>query len=243
MTMNYAKALPCAVALIVTSGCETQYPYCEETVTVLDSLDSETPAGVTVGEIFAMVEGQRSTALNYVGPEGDGVHVQIEPGGEGSTELSLALTRDADGELRWIDAQEVYPTGPGPLAELAVSCPDRLEIDAQLEFESADGVFAELFDVTIGVDMDEGQGELGVARIRESFDPAELMGALEVVSIDPPNPESVDYELQIDYPVTEWAVEEGGSLGQPRGSVGGGAQYRSGNAVIYGVFQIATFGD
>jgi hypothetical protein len=248
MTMNYGKAsLSCAVALIVISGCETQFPYCEETVTVLDSLDSPTPAGVTAGEIFASIEGQRSAELNYVEPGGGAVHVEIEPGGEGSTELILALTRHADGQLRWIDAQEVYPTGPGPIAEIAVHCPDRLELDAQLEFESADGVFAELLDVTVEVEVDEGTGELGVARIREAFDPASLAGAFEVVSIDPANPDSVDYELEVHYPVAEWAVEEGGALGQPRGSVGGGAQYTSGNGanatVSYGIFHIATFGN
>jgi hypothetical protein len=46
--------------------------------------------------------------------------------------------------------------------------------------------------------------------------------------------------------VAEWAVEEGGELGQPRGMVGGGAQYTSGKGsdatVSYGIFHIATFG-
>jgi hypothetical protein len=250
--MNYAKYSIChAVALVLTSGCETHYPHCEESVTVLESLDTPTPAGVSAGEILALIEGQRSAELRYAEPGGGSVHVEIEPGGEGSTALSLALSRRADGELRWIDAHEVYPTGPGPVAEIAVYCPDRLEIDAQLEFETADGVFAELFEVVVGVDMDDELGgiggELGVARIHERFDPAGLMGALEVISIDPPNPDAVDYELEIHYPVAEWAVAEGGELGQPRGMVGGGAQYTSGkgnNATVsYGTFRIGTFGD
>lgn len=249
--MNYAKLLlSCGAALVLSSGCETQYPYCEETVTVLDSLDTPTPAGVTAGELFEIIEGERSANFEYTEPGGGSVHVDIEPGGVGSTALTLALSRHANAELRWIDAEEVEPSGPGPVAEIAVYCPDRIEIDAQLEFETADGVFAELFDVVVGIDVDEVEGtggELGVARIEERFDPAGLMGALEVISIDPPNPDSVDYELEIHYPVAEWAVEEGGQLGQPRGMVGGGAQYTSGKGkdayVSYGIFHIGTFGD
>lgn len=234
---------------MLSSGCETHYPHCEETATVLDSLDSPTPAGVTAREIFALIEGERSAELEYKEPGGGSVHVEIEPGGEGSTALSLGLSRKPNGELRWIDAEEVHPTGPGPVAEIAVYCPDRLEIDAQLELDTADGVFAELFEVVVGVDMDEVEGiggELGVARIHERFDPADLMGALEVISIDPANPDSVDYELEIHYPLAEWAVEDSDAIGQPRGMVGGGAQYTSGKgndaSVSYGMFHIGTFG-
>jgi hypothetical protein len=243
--LNYAKCLSsCGVALVLSSGCETQYPYCEETVTVLESLDSPTPAGVTAAEIFEVIEGERSADFEYTEPGGGGVHVEIEPGGEGSTALTLALSRLQAGEVRWVDAEEVYPTGPGPVAEIAVYCPDRLEIDAQLELDTADGVFAEIFDVVVGVELDEfgTGGELGVAVIREDFDPSGLMGALEVISIEPANPDSVDYQLEIHYPLEEWAVEEGGAVGQPRGMVGGGAQYTSGEYVSYGVFHIGTFG-
>lgn len=255
--MNYFKPLlswmPYAGVLMLAAGCETQYPYCEETVTVLESLESPTPAGVTAGEILRVIEGERSSELLYTKAGGGAVHVEIEPGGEGSTGLTLALTREHAGELRWIDAEEVYPTGPGPVAEIAIDCPDRIEIDATLSFASADGVFAELFEVIVAVDVRESYatdpdigGELGVARILESFDPMALMGAFTVVSIDPPNPDTVDYELEIHYPLTEDAIADGGEIGQPRGSVGGGAQYTSGKGrdatVSYGSFSIATFG-
>lgn len=172
--MNYKICLSaCGVALLLSSGCKTQYPYCQETVTVLDSLDTPTPAGVTAGEIFDIIAGERSAELEYTQPGGGAVHVEIEPGGEGSTLLTL-LSRQAHGEVRWVDAQEVYPTGPGPVAEIGVHCPNRIEIDAQLEFDSEDGVFAELFDVVVSVDMDEFEysGELGLARIHEPFDPS-----------------------------------------------------------------------
>jgi len=245
----FRSFVPLAAALVLTGGCETQYPHCEETVTVLDSLDSPTPAGVTAREVFELVEGQRETELLYSEPGGGSIHVDIEPGGEGSTALSLAVSRHKSGELRWIDSKEVEPTGPGPIAEIAVDCPDRIEIDAQLSFATADGVFAELFDVVIAAEIDEFNevtGPLGLARIRQVFDPAELMGALAVVSIDPPSPDHVDYELEIHYPLTEHAAEDGGEIGEPRGYVGGGAQYTSGKgrdaAVSYGIFHIGTFG-
>lgn len=243
--MNYAKYLSsCGVVLALSSGCETQTPYCEETVTVLESLDSPTPAGATPNEIFALIEGERSADFEYTEPNGDAMHVEIEPGGEGSTALTLALSRAANGEVRWVDAEEVYPTGPGPVAEIAVYCPDRLEIDAQLELETADGVFAEIFDVVVGVDMDEfgTGGELGVARIREEFDPSGLMGALEVISIDPQNPDAIGYELEIHYPLEESAVEDGGEVGQPRGTIGGWGEYRTKEYVMFGNFNIGTFG-
>ncbi|MFO7561436.1 MAG: hypothetical protein R6X02_02230 [Enhygromyxa sp.] len=249
--MNYFKPLlswtPCAATLALAGGClPTQYPYCEETVTVLDSLDSPTPAGVTAGEILTLIEGQRSPELTYAEPGGAAVHVEIEPGGEGSTELTLELTREQGGGLRWIDAEEVYPSGPGPTVDLAISCPDRIEIDASLSFSSADGVFAELFEVVVQADV-EPSGTLGSARIRQILDPTELMGAFTVVSIDPPDPDFVDYDLEIDYPLTEEAAQNrNGEVGQPQGAVGGGAQYTKGQgrdaAVTYGNFYIATFG-
>src|SRR5690606_24482696 len=131
--MNYFKPLlswiPCAAALALASGClQSKSPYCEETVTVLDSLDSPTPAGVTAGEVLALIEGERSSELIYKEPGGGAVHVEIEPGGEGSTELTLALTREDGGGLRWIDAEEVEPSGPGPTLDIAIDCPDRIEI-------------------------------------------------------------------------------------------------------------------
>lgn len=239
------SCIPCAAVLALVGGCETQYPYCEETVTVLDSLDSPTPAGVTAGEVLAVIEGERHMQLEYREPGGGAAHVEIDPGGEGSTELHIELSRQQDGALRWIDAQEVYPTGPGPVAEIAVHCPDRIEIDATLGFATVDGVFAELLDVTVQADIDEYNevtGPLGVARIRRAFDPDELMGAFEVVSIDPPDPDFVDYELDLQYPLTEHVVEDGGEVGVPRGYVGGGAQYTSGQSVAYGSFYIGTFG-
>lgn len=240
---------PCVGALILSTACvQSRSPYCEESVTVLESLDTPSPAGPTAAEIFAVVEGQRMTELEYVPDESDAVFVDIEPGGEGSTSLVLELTREAAGELRFVDAEVVYP--PGPTNEIAVDCPDRIEIDAKLGFSSGDGVFAELFDVVVAADVEqpggESGGELGVARIRREFDPAGLMGALEVLSIDPPNPDAVDYALEVHYPLTETAAGEDGEIGQPRGYVGGGAQYSSGKGkdatVTYGVFHIATFG-
>jgi hypothetical protein len=248
--MNHTNVLPaaCLGVLLSTSAClPTQYPYCEETVTVLDSLDSPTPAGVTAGELLALVEGQRTAEFAYAEAGGEAVHVSIEPGGAGSTELTLDLSRPANGALRWIDSVEVDPTGPGPTADIAVHCPNRLELDAELSFATADGVFAELFDVTVAAEIDGGGsgGELRVARIVRAFDPAALMGALTVVSIDPPNPDSVDYSLEIHYPLTESAAE-GGEIGEPRGFVGGGAQHTHGTgknaAVSYGSFTIGRFG-
>ena len=110
-------------------------------------------------------------------------------------------------------------------------------------------MFAELFEVVVQAEIDEYNettGPLSVARIRQAFDPGALLGAFAVVSIDPPNPDSVDYEIEIHYPLAEHAVEDGGAIGVPRGSVGGGAQYTSGQGsdatVSYGMFHIGTFG-
>lgn len=238
---NFSLCLTMTLTAL-TSACDdnVQFPYCEETVTVLGSLDDETPAGVTPAQVLELIEGERVVELQYVEDSDNAVHVEIEPGGSGSTELSLALTHDG-GEVRWIDAEEAPLTGSGPVAAIAIECPDRLEIDARLGFATADGAFTELFDVVIRAEVDY-EGVLGLARITQRFDPEALVGALEILSISPADPVRVDHEIEVHYPL----IGDADEIGEPLGWVGGGAEYRDGKGddgvAGYGMFELGRFG-
>jgi hypothetical protein len=219
-------------------GNDGNFPYCDETIMVIDSLDAALPNGQTAAEVLALVEAEHVLPLEYVQPADDAAVVEIA-GGQGSTELTLSFAR-GEGEVRWIDGEAVYPTGPGPVPAIAIECPSRLEIDGQLGFASADGVFAELFETTVRTELDQ-DGTLGLARITQTFEPDALLGSFEVVSITPADPSHVDYSIDVGWTLADSYVQDNGPIGQPRGTVGGGAEYQDGETVSYGVFTIAEF--
>jgi len=242
MTMTtHPLALTALFALVAAStACDdnnASVPYCEDVETTVLSLDDETPAGITPGEVLGLIEGERQMPLDYADAPAGGVEVSIDPGGEGSTDLTLDL--QPLGEVRWIETEEVYPPG-GIQAAIAVECNDRLEIDAELGFASNDGVFDEIFAVTVRAELDEYAGdELRWATINHAFEPDELDGDFNVVSVTPEDPTRVDYNLDLRYPLG--ADDE--QLGQPRGTIGGGAEYDQGDTAVWGRFVIASFGD
>lgn len=252
MNMNFAKStlIPALTGLVLlTSACDDDYdfPHCEDAVFELEA-DAITPSGHSVAEILAAIEGERETQLSYLGPEADGVIVEISPGGSGTTTLSLELTPVTaskldpnPGALRWIESEAVYPTS-GVVPAIAIECPDRLEIDAQLGFATLDGAFDELVQVTVRAALD-WDGELSHATILHDYEPEELDGDLRVESIEPANPTRVDHSIEISYALTDAAAEaDDVELGAPFGSVGGGAEYRSGDVASYARFVLASFG-
>lgn len=199
---------------------------------MLESPDAVTPTGHTAKQVLDLIEGERSSELEWVEAAGDGVRVEVEPGGSGTTPLSIALAR-GEGEIRWVDSKEVTP--PGPTNEIAVDCRPRIEVDAKLEFETEDGAFAELLDVVVRAEVDY-DNQINSAVIQQEYDPAALMGALEIINVDPPDYEKIYHEIEVVYPLA------GEDAGVPEGRVHGWAQYDQGDAVMIGVFDLARFG-
>lgn len=248
-TSKLSSTFALTLSLFGLAACDDdRMPYCEETVTVLDSLDAQTPAGISAGELLAKIEGEQLLRLDYVpASANEAVQVETSHHDAGSTELMIALEH-AGGELRWIEAEERTPPGRGPVPAIAISCPDRIELDAELSFETEDGAFAELFEVVVSASVDEwgewGEaGEFNLARITQALVPSALEGALEILSITPGDPTRVDYSLNLDYPLTQAAAGEAGAVGVPTGGVGGGAEYQMGKGkdgvVMYGMFELA----
>ncbi|MBX2802576.1 MAG: hypothetical protein KTR31_33155 [Myxococcales bacterium] len=65
------------------------------------------------------------------------------------TELTVDVTHDT-GAVEWVDYEVVYPdNGDTVLSEPALDCGDQVEIEIELGFSTADGAFAEVFDVRL----------------------------------------------------------------------------------------------
>lgn len=244
MTMTCSKLGPIVSIALLTaslSGClGGSSPYCEESITILESADSPTPADKSAADVLAVIEGAHVSELAWTEQAGDGVQVEVTPGGSGVTPLTLSIDYEG-GEVRWVDSVLVEP--PGPTNEIYVECLPRLEIDAKLGFASEDGAFAELFDVVISSEANYS-GELHWASVLRVFDPAALMGMLEIVSVEPEDPDEIEYQIDFAIPLDEETDLE---PGVPRGRVDGFAVYdghgpASAGTVAVGVLQLAEFG-
>ena len=226
--------------LLLATACQTvemlpyAEPICEETVTVLASVNDPAPTGYAVADFIDLVGGPRLTELEYLGPpEGDRVYVEIQRD-DPSTALTLELTPDL-AELRWVATELVYPPGSDPDHE--IPCDSRFEFAASLSVSTADGVLAELLEATISafVDDDGAPAILGVPIV---IDPDALTGSFEVIALEPADPVEVFHELWVEYPLTS----SQGDVGQPRGYLGGLAVYDLGRYLALGVFHIGVFG-
>jgi hypothetical protein len=244
MTMTCSKLHPLVSTALLTAsltGClGGSSPYCEESITILESADSPTPADKTAAEILAVIEGTHASELEWTEQVGDGVRVEVTPGGSGTTPLTLTLDYEG-GEVRWVDSKRVEP--PGPTNEIYVECLPRLEIDATLGFTSEDGAFAELFDVVVTAEADYG-GELHWASVLQVFDPVALMGMLEITSVEPADPDEIEYHVDFGIPLDDQTDLE---PGVPRGYVDGFAVYEGHGpapegTVAIGVLELGKFG-
>ncbi|MFV8749175.1 hypothetical protein ACNOYE_01350 [Nannocystaceae bacterium ST9] len=235
---------PITPALLLTlalTGClGGSSPYCEETITILESADSPTPADKTAADILALIEGEHVAEFAWTEQGGDGVRVEVSPGGSGTTPLTLSIDHQ-QGEVRWVDSELVDP--PGPNNEIDVNCLPRLEIDAKLGFTTEDGAFAELFDVVVKAEANY-EGELHWASILHVFDPAQLAGMLEVLSVEPEDPDEIEYHVDFGIPLDEYTDLE---PGVPRGYVDGFATYEGhgpapAGTVAVGMLELGSFG-
>lgn len=194
-------------------GNEGAYESCEETVTVLESVDEVSALGFAAADVLSFAEGSHQSAIHW--HPGD---IQFGPEtGEG--ELSVDVAYDG-GEIRFVDAEPKGGEGFGG------DCPDRLEIDADVSMTTSGGALDEHFVGTIQAMRSN------VATILEKREPDEFEGALEVESVDIENGEATAITLGI-----------GLSTFGIFGSIDGGIQVEDGDAVGFGGFNYATFPD
>jgi len=98
------------------------------------------------------------------------------------TDLQVLLSVDAS-SLRMVDSEAVYPTS-GVVATIDVICPDRVEVDAQVQLLTADGRLAETLDVVLRTDDPAEMGApLGQVYFSSDLDPDGLSGSLDLGSL------------------------------------------------------------
>ncbi|HEY8378745.1 MAG TPA: hypothetical protein VIK91_19770 [Nannocystis sp.] len=106
---------------------------CIDTPTVL-GLDEATPLGATAAEILADKLGERMTTLTFMTEP-----TSLSDAWKGK-QLPLTVTlRHEGGEIRWVDSEpDPEWTGEGDEG-FPGECQDRLEIDVELDFVTAEG--------------------------------------------------------------------------------------------------------
>lgn len=206
-------------------------PSCDETVYALVSTTDQAPSGLRAEAFLASVVGPRSTTLDYLGPPEEGVYVELaRPLDADATTLTLEFVPDETG-VRWVEAERVDPDDLDP--DETLPCDSRFEIDGTLAFSTDDGVFAELLETTLWAPVD-ASGAIDYAAVPLSFEPGGLAGSFEVAAINPEYPTRVFHELWVEFPLEPGA--------EPRGYVGGVAEYDLLDAYVLGVFHVALFG-
>ncbi len=240
MTRSKPPAFVAGLVIALTGCLGSSSPYCEETITILASADTPSPSGMSAADILAVIEGEHTSELAWTEQSSNAVQVTVMPGGSGTTPLTLTIDYEA-GEVRWVDSEVVYP--PGPTDAIYVECLPRLEFDARLGFVSEDGAFAESREIVVVAEANNS-GELHWASVLEVFDPTTLMGMLEIVKVEPKNPDQIEYHFDFGIPLDEQTDLE---PGVPRGYVDGFAVYEGhgpapSGTVALGQLELASFG-
>lgn len=143
-------SLVALTVLISSAGfSEGNMPYCAESVLEI-GLNEQTDLGFSARDLLNLASGQKRLewAWDYK---------------EETTTLTMRVTSVAR-TARYIDAVAVYPDGA---PEVAIVCPDRVEVDAWVDFATVDGASAERWSTTLfdtdGTDCMTETGDLCLA--------------------------------------------------------------------------------
>jgi len=165
-------------------------PYCDDVSSALDPADA--PFGLLGADFVAAVPDHMEGMADFEARE--------------NSALSVDIAVDA-ASLRFVDSVEVYPDTDGPVPDIAVICPDRMELDAQLSISTADGQLAESLDIILVVsDSIEGGAPEMLIELGADLDPDAMGGSLDLA--DYTDPESFDsVSLSLHASILEGALE------------------------------------
>lgn len=202
---------------------ETAYDPCEETVTVLGSLEEATALGFTAGEVLAQGEGTFESPIVWA-PPGEVVTVGPEQG-EGQLTLTVAY---AGGELRHVAStpkENVDDGGNegGPAIADGELCKSRVEVDVQLTLVTGGGALNDTVEAVLS------SADPRHVAIAAELDPEALGGSLSVTS------------NQAGFTLTRIAVEGGMAAGTSYGSIGAQVEMNDGQVAGVGFGAIATW--
>lgn len=142
-------------------------PVCLETETVITDSAEVTPLGFSADDVIAISNGWSSDMV-WLPDDGP---IMIEPAGT-MTQVNLGMSYSG-GTIVYVQSE---PNPDSPL-DIDPDCSDRLELEVDLTFSTADGYFAESIS-TVGTTTSAGALEIG-----HYFEPDELQGMLSSDSV------------------------------------------------------------
>ena len=205
---------------------------CEDTVTVLASVDEVSAAGIAGQALVDAAVGVGPMTLTWTDPAADGAgFVVLTNATPGPVDLTLGALYEG-GEVRYV-ASEPAPGDGGDQPAIYIECPDRLEVDVGLDFATADGLFAEQFQTTLVHRFYEEGDPAGLGprvSVSLTLDPDLLTGGLEVVEVQPEAPETLTHTFSASFPL------ESDSTSPPSGEIGSQGTWSYDNGIQSAAF-------
>ncbi len=113
------------------SSTHGEMPYCDDTRTEL-ALDAVTPLGFSGADLVAGIPATETATLTWAD----------------DATTALTLTFAPGDRATHVDSEAVYPEG-GEGPAIGIECPDRVEVGGGFTFTTADGAFAESWEVAV----------------------------------------------------------------------------------------------
>jgi hypothetical protein len=215
---------PSGAAGVVTGGGSN----CDESSTELDDLSLTTELGFSAAFVLEFATGTKQAPLEWERPTvftpSGTLPVAVQPE-SGTSGITVVITRGSGG-ARYVTAA-VATSGSGGALEGSLGCPDRVEIDVNVELSTDGGALAETFNGTLTAHNP------WAVTLSLPFDLEQLGGTLDV-SV----PGLDDLEL------TQFSVEAVfGPDGLFMGTIGGVVQVDDGQFVSVGKLELARWGN
>lgn len=140
-------------------------PYCEDVERGM-TVDEVTSFGISGADFLERIPADTVGRASFEGM------------GESALDIRIAVDVDS---LRYVESTVTTPDPDGPVALIAVFCPDRIEADAEVSFVSEDGQLAESLDIVLSLnDATDGMDEPGAVTFHTTLDPSDVVGSLEL---------------------------------------------------------------
>ncbi len=178
------RALLTIPAWLLVAGCfidkeaTDDGPYCEETPTVV-TLEEVTELGFSGADLLVLAEGSFEEELTWLTDD--------------STTTVTVDVAYAEGEVRYVTSEAVYPDEGETSIAIGIECEDYLELDVTIAIATVDGSLAESLDTTIS------SYDGTVSTTRQSFAPEEIQGTYEYTEMDPSEYDELELGIAVEF--------------------------------------------
>lgn len=155
---------------------------CEETATILTDINQVSElVGVSGANILDESGGGSVVSAAY--SDDESILTQSPLGGQ--TDLTIAIIYE-NGEIRQIES---LPVDDGTGQDIAADCRHRVELDVTINVSTDDGAFNEAWQAVLAQSLSYDGVNLDDPGLAADFDPYDLAGSFEIVSIagEPPD--------------------------------------------------------